>query len=130
MEQKCKSCGELKDLSEFVKSTINKSGYTNKCKKCANEYFKNFCKTHPGSRQKYNKNYGLTDAGRKGIKKYSKSEKGQIVMKKSLIKYYSTPKGQINKLNKKLKKAKKEETKIKIMNKIEELKKTINVENK
>lgn len=33
--KKCTKCGTLKELNEFFKSKINKSGYIAECKKCA-----------------------------------------------------------------------------------------------
>ena len=34
----CKKCGIDKELTEFTKMKLNKSGLSNTCKKCSNEY--------------------------------------------------------------------------------------------
>lgn len=49
--KKCNKCGEIKSFSEFHKNPNTRDGHQNKCKKCANEYAKEYRKL-PGQKEK------------------------------------------------------------------------------
>lgn len=51
--RRCSKCGLVKPLSEFGKSTICKSGYCSRCKKCKAEYWRQYLRNYPDAYKKF-----------------------------------------------------------------------------
>ena len=56
MKKTCYKCNTPKDLSEFYNAKTNNDGKQGQCKKCANEYQKQWSKVNPEKIKEYNDN--------------------------------------------------------------------------
>ena len=77
----CSRCNIKKSLKGFNKDRTHNDGHGSWCKECCS-------KRNKGEHiREYNRNYNRSPRGQKVRKKYAKSKKGHIVLKKALQKY-------------------------------------------
>lgn len=57
MDKICTACKKLKPIKEFSKHKGYKGGFRNKCKKCSNEYSRNWWKKYGFTRKEASKQY-------------------------------------------------------------------------
>jgi len=113
--KKCRTCGVVKELSEFHKNPINKDGHQSKCKKCANEYAKEY-RNKPGQKEK-RKEYDAQyyDKNKENILdrkiEYYEENKEDILIKRK--EYANEHKEEIKAYNEQYREENKEELKIK-----------------
>lgn len=96
MKKTCTVCGIEKEVEDFPKNKNIKSGYDSRCKKCRNEYLKEY-RTNPENKKKakkYGKEYRLEnkDILYEKQKEYLKTEKGKEIRKRVLRKYNKSDK--------------------------------------
>lgn len=79
----CNKCGEIKELTEFYRSSISNSGLCPACKQCAKKY-------RDENKEKinfYSKEYRKTDACKIAKKKYQQTEAGRAGQREGHKKY-------------------------------------------
>ena len=138
MEKQCTKCNKTKDISEFRINTKYKDGYTTYCNSCLNEYaskyrnnnkiyFKKYRKENRSKLIEKNKKWKEENNWKNNPetwKKYYKKNKEKLIKIKT--EYFKTDNGKLVILKYKLKRAKKEKTKQKLLQQITELQKKIN----
>lgn len=87
-QRKCNSCGEVKEVSAFGKSSRNKSGLQSKCKACRKDYYTaNADKIKAKTNKWY---YDNLDKAKQSRKKWREDNKESL--KKSKAEYYKANK--------------------------------------
>lgn len=55
-KQKCRKCGEVKELKDFYKHVRYKSGHRTECKKCSDNYNTEYLKNNRDRKLRYSRN--------------------------------------------------------------------------
>lgn len=93
--KKCNSCYQLKNLNDFCKDKTHPDGLSSICKKCRNEYFKNYYLIHKDRILDKQSNYHLLNQKRINLNHRLKYKLNKEQVKQRHRKYYETHKEQI-----------------------------------
>lgn len=104
ISKQCRTCKEIKPISEFYKHPDTRDGHFNICKSCKNKRQKDYRKTEKGKavHRRYRKSekgkavekrYKKSEKGKAAEKRYQQSEKRKIACRKGWSRYEATEKG-------------------------------------